>query len=81
MRYVLNPIFLLSKLTSCPWHWLKAVQLRCRLEVHRPWISSHVQTPAAMDPLSGETRLRPLIYVYELPSMYNQLMLQVSRRK
>ena len=35
-----------------------------------------MHTPAAAEPAPGSTRLRPLIYVYELPPMYNQVLLQ-----
>lgn len=42
---------------------------------NRPWLKDLALTPAAEDPEPGSTRLRPLIYVYELPPMYNQLML------
>lgn len=44
-------------------------------EKNRPWLKGHIETPAAEDPLPDATRLRPLIYVYELPPMYNQFML------
>lgn len=43
----------------------------------RPWIKPHVHTPAAHDPQPGDTRKRPLIFVYELPPMFNSLLLQV----
>ena len=43
----------------------------------RPWLKPHVHTPAARDPEPGATRKRPLIYVYELPAIYNSVMLQV----
>lgn len=42
----------------------------------RPWLADHIRTPAAEDPLPGSTRKRPLIYIYELPPLYNQLLLQ-----
>lgn len=35
-----------------------------------------MHTPAAKDPEPGEKRLRPRIWVYELPSDYNTLLLQ-----
>lgn len=34
-----------------------------------------MHTPAAADPPPAPTRARPLIYVYELPPIYNQLLL------
>ncbi|KAL4427668.1 hypothetical protein ABPG75_001757 [Micractinium tetrahymenae] len=46
------------------------------LEEQRPWIKPFVHTPAARDFAPGETRKRPLIYVYNLPSEYASLMLQ-----
>jgi hypothetical protein len=36
-----------------------------------------VRTPAAADPPASKTRLRPLIYVYDLPPAYNTRMMQV----
>ncbi|KAL4419203.1 hypothetical protein ABPG77_000597 [Micractinium sp. CCAP 211/92] len=42
----------------------------------RPWLKPHVRTPASKDPEPGATRKRPLIYIYELPPMYNSNMLQ-----
>ena len=45
-------------------------------ETNRPWIKGQVHTPAAKDPEPGEKRLRPRIWVYELPSDYNTLLLQ-----
>ena len=44
----------------------------------RPWLKPHVHTPAARDPKPGDTRKRPLIYIYELPPIYNTLLLQVG---
>lgn len=44
----------------------------------RPWLKPFVHTPAARDPEPGATRKRPLIYVYDLPPMYNAIMLQVG---
>jgi hypothetical protein len=44
----------------------------------RPWLKPVVHTPAARDPEPGATRKRPLIYVYDLPPMYNAIMLQVG---
>ena len=35
-----------------------------------------MHTPAAANFAPGAVRKRPLIYVYELPSLYNTLMLQ-----
>ena len=49
-------------------------------EGDRPWLKPHVHTPAARDPQPGQTRKRPLIYVYELPPFYNAVMLQVCAR-
>ena len=43
----------------------------------RPWLKPFVHTPVARDPEPGQTRKRPLIYVYELPPWYNSVMLQV----
>ncbi|PSC68519.1 exostosin-like glycosyltransferase [Micractinium conductrix] len=42
----------------------------------RPWLKPFVHTPVARDPEPGQTRKRPLIYVYELPPWYNSVMLQ-----
>ncbi|EFN55367.1 hypothetical protein CHLNCDRAFT_52572 [Chlorella variabilis] len=42
----------------------------------RPWTKQFVDTPASRDPEPGATRLRPLIYVYELPPIFNQVLLQ-----
>ena len=47
-------------------------------EHERPWLKPHVSTPAARDVQKGATRKRPLIYVYELPAMFNALMLSVG---
>ncbi|GAX85634.1 hypothetical protein CEUSTIGMA_g13049.t1 [Chlamydomonas eustigma] len=42
----------------------------------RPWIQDHVlEAPASKDP-STVKRRRPLIYVYELPTEFNSLLLQ-----
>ncbi|KAK2080891.1 hypothetical protein QBZ16_000745 [Prototheca wickerhamii] len=46
------------------------------LEESRPWLRAHVETPASHDPAPGATRLRPLIWVYEMPTDYNSLLLQ-----
>ena len=46
------------------------------LEESRPWIRPHVETPASHDPTPGATRLRPLIWVYEMPTDYNALLMQ-----
>lgn len=43
----------------------------------RPWLKPFVHTPAARDPEPGASRKRPLIYVYELPAIYNSVLLQV----
>lgn len=45
----------------------------------RPWLKPHVHTPAAREPKPGETRKRPLIYVYDLPAIYNSIFLQVCK--
>lgn len=42
----------------------------------RPWLADHVSTLSSQDPPPSATRKRPLIYIYELPTKYNQLMLQ-----
>lgn len=47
------------------------------LEVERPHIKPHVVTPAAADP-PAQQRLRPLIYVYDLPAEFNGRMIQVG---
>lgn len=47
----------------------------------RPWLKPFVHTPTARDPEPGATRRRPLIYVYDLPPMFNALMLQVGVKK
>lgn len=57
---------------------LMSCNLRAGLEKERLWIAPHVHTPAAAPPGPDATRLRPLIYVYELPPIFNQVMLQVS---
>lgn len=46
----------------------------------RPWLKLHVNTPAARDPEPDATRRRPLIYIYELPAVYNTNLLQVGCR-
>ena len=46
------------------------------VEMERPWLKMHVSTPAAQDPPPALKRKRPLIYIYELPPIYNQLLLQ-----
>ncbi len=46
------------------------------IEKERPWLEELVHTPASWDPEPGAVRKRPLIYVYELPAMYNSIMLQ-----
>jgi hypothetical protein len=53
--------------------------LHAGLEESRAWLAPHVRTPAAAAAPGGRTRLRPLIYVYELPAFYNQVMLQVRQ--
>jgi hypothetical protein len=45
-------------------------------ESERPWLEMHVKTPAAQDPPPSPKRKQPLIYVYELPPILNQLLLQ-----
>jgi len=45
-------------------------------ELERPWLEMHIKTPAAQDPPPALRRKRPLLYVYELPPIYNQLLLQ-----
>lgn len=47
----------------------------------RPWIKPFAVTPAAEDPEPGATRLRPLIYVYEMPTWFNQILLQYRFEK
>jgi hypothetical protein len=42
-----------------------------------PWLKDLVRAPAAEDPPALKERLRPLIYVYDLPAEYNQRLLQV----
>jgi hypothetical protein len=54
-----------------------AVEITAGLEVARPHIAPHVVTPAAADP-PPDQRLRPLIYVYDLPAEFNTRMLQVQ---
>ncbi len=44
----------------------------------RPWLRPHTVTPAA---LQGKTRMRPLIYVYDLPAEFNSRMLQYRLNK
>ncbi|RMZ55166.1 hypothetical protein APUTEX25_005444 [Auxenochlorella protothecoides] len=46
------------------------------LEVERPWIADMVYTPATHEPAANATRLRPLIWVYEMPEEYASRMLQ-----
>lgn len=43
----------------------------------RPWLKPHAVNPAATEPQPA-TRLRPLIYVYDLPSDFNTRLLQVG---
>ena len=43
----------------------------------RPWLKPHAVNPAAAE-LQPATRLRPLIYVYDLPSDFNTRLLQVG---
>lgn len=45
--------------------------------MERPHIAPHVVAPAAADP-PPQQRLRPLIYVYDLPAEFNTRMLQVQ---
>ena len=60
--------------------------MACALRVHaraeamdlrelRPWIAAHAQPPASTIK-AASTRLRPLIYIYDLPSIYNTRLLQ-----
>ena len=46
-------------------------------EGERPWLKNIVRSPASRDPEPGATRKRPLIFVYELPPLYNEALLQV----
>lgn len=55
---------------------LPGVKWDSGLLADRPWLEDFIRTPASEDPPPGSTRKRPLIYVYELEPMYNQLMLQ-----
>ena len=42
-----------------------------------PWLNaSAVEPPAALEPPPSASRLRPLIYVYDLEPLYQSLMLQ-----
>jgi hypothetical protein len=50
-------------------------------EGDRPWLKRYVHTPAARDPKPGETCKRPLIYVYDLPAIYNSVFLQYREDK
>jgi hypothetical protein len=43
----------------------------------RPWLKPHAVNPAAAEPQPA-IRLRPLIYVYDLPSDFNTRLLQVG---
>lgn len=56
----------------------RAVRCAGMEDGERPWLKPHVHTPAARDPTPGETRKRPLIYVYDLPAIYNSIFLQVG---
>ena len=51
---------------------------RAGLEEERPWLKPNVRTPAAADPPASSTRLRPLIYIYDMPPAYNTRMMQAS---
>jgi hypothetical protein len=43
----------------------------------RPWLAAHVSpTPEAQSELPSTPRMRPLIYVYELPPEFSSRMLQ-----
>jgi hypothetical protein len=44
----------------------------------QPWLAENIRLPAAADPPVLKQRLRPLIYIYDLPSDYNTRMLQVE---
>lgn len=76
---------LLSSLPQCDEGWFghdcayrqEGVPWSPGREAEQPWLAEHVHTPAAMPPEPGATRLRPLIYIYELPPRFNQHMLQV----
>ncbi|KAI3432331.1 hypothetical protein D9Q98_003890 [Chlorella vulgaris] len=46
----------------------------------RPWLKPFVHTPAAWDP-PLPTRKRPFIYVYELPPIYNAVLLSYRTEK
>jgi hypothetical protein len=47
------------------------------MTAERPWLKPHAVTPSAAEPQPA-TRLRPLIYVYDLPSDFNTRLLQVG---
>ena len=51
------------------------VQMWADLVESRPWLSPHIRTPAAFDPPTP-TRPRPLIYVYDLPPIFNTRLVQ-----
>ena len=46
------------------------------LQAERPYIAPVAVAPAAEEWPPERSRLRPLIYVYDLPAMYNARMLQ-----
>lgn len=48
------------------------------MTAERPWLKLYAKNLAAAEPPPKE-RLRPLIYVYDLPSDFNTRLLQVCR--
>ena len=70
---------LLQSCTNAPAYTIAPadIETTAGLEVARPHIAPHAVTPAAADP-PPEQRLRPLIYVYDLPAEFNTRMLQVQ---
>ena len=46
------------------------------LAEQRPWIAPHAHVPAINKEASERQALRPLVYVYSLPSIYNSRLLQ-----
>ncbi len=42
----------------------------------RPWLEGVTAAPAAEDPPAAPSRLRPLIFVHDLPPDYNSRLLQ-----
>ncbi len=46
----------------------------------QPWLRDAAEEPlAARDPPPAPTRLRPLIYIYDLDPLYNSRLLQYRR--